>query len=179
MVSPSQRQSTELLRKAVDVMNALEWPVPPSMQSLTRIELVNGARILSLPSSEETIRGLSSPDLVLIDEASRVSSELAHACRPMLSVGHGRLVAVSTPWIKAGWFWESWTSGESWQRFKVTADQCPRITPEFLDGERRELPDRIYRREYFCEFAESEGSVFRAEDIAAALADTSVMPLQL
>lgn len=179
MLSPSQRQSTELFRKVVDLMEALAWPVPPTLESLTRFELANGGRVVSLPGSEATVRGYSGAALLIVDESARVGDNLMNAIRPMLAVSQGRMVCLSTPWCKAGWFYESWTGDASWQRFKIKATDCPRISKEFLDNERRELPDRIYRREYMCEFMDSEGGVFKAEDIAASLADRSVMPLEL
>ena len=73
---------------------------------------------------------------------ARTDEELPGAVRPMLatSQGGGRLIALSTPAGKRGWFHAAWTGGdESWHRTRVTADQCPRISREFLDEELREL----------------------------------------
>jgi hypothetical protein len=52
---------------------------------LTKLELANGSRILSLPGSERTVRGYAAADLVVIDEATRVDDELISAVRPMLA----------------------------------------------------------------------------------------------
>jgi hypothetical protein len=49
----------------------------------------------------------------------------------------------------------------------VTADQCPRITPEFLAAERVALGDWRYRQEYCCEFTDLAGRMFASADIAA------------
>ena len=64
----------------------------------------------------------------------------------------------------------------AWERVKVTADRCPRITPEFLAEERLALGERWYAQEYLCSFEDAVGAVFSAEDIAAALSD-DVSPL--
>ena len=54
----------------------------------------------------------------------------------MLAVSGGRLIALSTPFGKRGWFHAAWRSAEDWDRVKVTAEQCPRISAEFLVEER-------------------------------------------
>lgn len=178
MLSPSQRQSTELFRKVVELMETLHWPTPPTLESLTRVELANGGRVVSLPGSEATVRGYSGASLI-VDEAARVPEELFNAIRPMLAVSQGRMVCLTTPWLKAGWFYEAWTGDADWERYKIEAGECPRISDEFLANERAELPERIYEREYCCKFMDSEGGIFKAEDIRRALSDYSVTPLVL
>jgi hypothetical protein len=54
------------------------------------------------------------------------------------------------PFGKRGWFHDAWHRDETWERVRITADMCPRITPEFLDEERRALGDRWYRQESTC-----------------------------
>ena len=49
-----------------------------------------------------------------------------------------------------------------------TAEQCPRIAPEFLAEERRALGDRYYRQEYACSFEDAIDALFSAADIARA-----------
>ena len=69
-----------------------------------RLEFANGSRVLSLPGTERTVRGFSEVSLLVIDEAARVDDGLYYAVRPMLAVSGGRLVALSTPYGKRGWF---------------------------------------------------------------------------
>jgi hypothetical protein len=52
-------------------------------ETLQRLELENGSRVISLPGNEKTVRGLASVDLIVIDEAARVDDELLAATRPM------------------------------------------------------------------------------------------------
>src|SRR5262249_29834090 len=68
LCSPSLRQSGELFRKVLHLFEALERPVAVSTASTLRLELANGSRIISLPAQEETIRGYSGVNLLLIDE---------------------------------------------------------------------------------------------------------------
>ena len=114
----------------------------------------------------------------MIDEASRVSDDLYYAVRPMLAVSSGRIVCLSTPFGKRGFFFEEWTSGQRWNRLKVTADECPRISPEFLEEERRALGPHWFAQEYMCEFADTSHQLFGHDLLMAALDDT-IQPLTL
>jgi hypothetical protein len=176
LLSPSLRQSVELFRKVLALFDALGRPAAVAAESALRLELVNGSRILSLPSTEATIRGFSGVALVIIDEAARVPDALYCAVRPMLTVSQGQLVALSTPFGKRGWFYDEWQGAGPWERVQATARECPRIQPTLLEEERRALGPRWFAQEYLCSFEEVEGSVFALEDIMAAFAD-DVEPL--
>lgn len=176
LLSPSPRQSGELFRKVVDLYDALKRPLPAASRTAMRLELANGSRVLSLPGTESTVRGFSGVGLLVIDEAARVSDPLYYAVRPMPAVSRGRLVALSTPFGERGWFHDAWHSDEPWQRVKVTAHECPRISAEFLAEERRALGERWFSQEYLMEFTEVIDAVFSSADIAAAMSD-EVKPL--
>jgi Terminase large subunit, T4likevirus-type, N-terminal len=173
LVSASLRQAQELGKKLFDAYRALGKPVSAEAENRLSLELASGSRIICLPSKESTVRGFSGPKMILIDEAARVPESLYHAMRPMLAVSAGgRLIALSTPWGKRGWWFEAWTAGgEDWQRVHVTAEACPRISREFLAEERRTLPRWVFESEYYGVFGDTLESVFRYEDIAAALSD--------
>jgi hypothetical protein len=131
---------------------------------------------VSLPGKEETVRGYSGVTLLVIDEAARVADELYYSVRPMLAVSGGRLIALSTPFGKRGWWYHEWTEGEGWERVRVTAEQCPRIPARFLAEERAALGDWWYRQEYGCEFVETTGQLFSSESVLGALS-ADVVPL--
>jgi hypothetical protein len=180
LLSPTLRQSGELFRdKVLRCYQALGQPVPavrrPTQLSL---ELTNGSRIISLPESKAGIRGYSGVALLIIDEAARVSEALYSAVRPMLSVSKGRLLALSTPFGKRGWFYEAWIGSGNWQRICVKATDCPRIDPAFLEEEEQSIGPRWFAQEYLCSFEDMIGAVFRQEDIDAAL-DPNLAPLEL
>jgi hypothetical protein len=171
LLSPSQRQSGELHRTVKHLHNACTLPIPEIVsESALRLELANGARIIALPGEEANIRGYSGVTLAAVDEAARVPDSMIAAIRPMLAVSNGRLTALSTPFGKRGWFWEQWAKGEGWERTMVKAADCPRISPEFLEDERRELGEFVFANEYLCEFQDAETSVFATDLILAALA---------
>jgi len=177
VLSPSLRQSQESFRVIMELYRRLELgSVAPDSESSLRVELGNGSRIVALPGKEATVRGYAKVDLLIIDEASRVADDLYRAVRPMLAVSGGRIVCLSTPFGKRGFFHREWTEGEGWERVQITADQCPRIPASFLEQERKSMPEAWFRQEYFCEFSEAEGAVFSHADVMAALTD-NVQPL--
>jgi hypothetical protein len=140
LLSPSLRQSSELFRKVAHYYQLLANPVPAEAESVLRIELANGSRVVSLPGKEASVRGYSAVSLLVVDEAARVPDDLYYAVRPMLAVSGGRLIALSTPFGKRGWWWQEWERGEKgWLRVKATAEECPRITDGFLAEERQHL----------------------------------------
>ncbi len=133
--------------------------------------LANGSRIEALPGSERTVRGFSGAALLIVDEAARVADELYFAVRPMVAVSGGALIMLSTPYGKRGIFHQEWTEGGNWGRYQVTAEECPRIPPAFLEEERRGMPDWWFAQEYLCEFRETEDQIFSHDMIEAARSD--------
>lgn len=168
LLSPTQRQSHELFRKALDAYRAIPTAIPITQESALRLELSNGSRIVSLPGKETTVRGFSGVGLLAVDEAARVPDELYYSVRPMLAVSGGRLVALSTPFGTRGWWWEAWRSEEPWERYKVPAEECPRITREFLEEERRTMGEWWFAQEYGCEFLDAQTQPFGREDVERA-----------
>jgi hypothetical protein len=176
LLSPTLRQSSELFKDKVQrLYQALGRPVAVSQESALQMALANGSRVVSLPGDEGTIRGYSGVRLLVIDEAARVPDDLYRAVRPMLAVSGGRLVVMSTPYGQRGWFYREWHAETPWNRVRVTAEQCPRISPEFLAEERRALGEDWFRQEYLVEFVQGGGDpLFPGDwlDRAARLADS-------
>jgi hypothetical protein len=132
IISRALRQSAEVLRKVRDFYYALRgerirrrrrWQpvsVAPEIEAIRArgirddevaiadgqlsMELANGSRIISLPGSPDTIVGYSAISLLILDEAARIKDDLYALVRPMLAVGGGRLIALSTPFGRRGWF---------------------------------------------------------------------------
>jgi hypothetical protein len=161
LVSPSLRQSQELFRKVIECYAAMDRPVGTRVSNQTRLELETNSRIVCLPGKEETIRSFSGVNLLVIDEAARVPDDLYRSVRPMLAVSSGRLICLSTPFGKRGFFHEEWgQGGELWLRFRIPWQQCPRIRPEFIEMEKRSMGESWVRQEYECSFEALEGLVY-------------------
>lgn len=179
VVSPSARQSGELVRKAEGFARRLGIRTKGDGDNEMSLAFPNGSRMVGLPASEATIRGFSAVSLLLVDEAARVEDDLYRAIRPMLAVSGGALWLMSTPFGARGFFWEAWErGGGEWVRARVPATECPRIAPEFLAQERQTLGDRWFRQEYLCEFVDASSGVFGREMLERAITD-EVAPLRL
>jgi hypothetical protein len=175
LVSASQRQSAELLGKVRTLAMAQPTRIGLEQVSVLSMRLENNSRIISLPGRAEVIRGFSA-NLLVCDEAAWIPDSLYESVRPMLAVTGGRLVALSTPFGRRGWFHGAWTGGEPWHRVMVTAHDVPRISAEFLEEERRSLPSHVFAAEYECVFGDTLESVFSTEDVRGALSE-DVQPL--
>ena len=172
IVSPCQRQSSELISKIREL--AVRMGIEPRGDGSNHasIRLPNGSRIVALPGIESNIRGFSSASLILVDEAARVPDELYRAVRPMLANVRGDLWLMSTPYGKRGFFFHAWDDAkQNWNRVTVKATDCPRFTPEFLEEERHVQGDGPFRQEYLCEFVETDDYIFTYEEIRRCVQD--------
>jgi hypothetical protein len=178
MLSPSQRQSGELFRKALTFYRTLGRPVPSEAESALALTLENGSRIVSLPGTEATIRSYSAVALLVVDEAARVADETYHTVSPMLAVSGGRVIAMSTPFGRRGWWYSAGVldTDEQWERYLVTAHDIPRISAEFLESERRSMGDHWFAQEYLGEYADTIDQLFTADQLDR-LISADVVPL--
>lgn len=175
ILAPGMRQGNILMRKIKWAMRRAGWPIKPRINNEFEVILENDASILVLPGSEETSRGPSGIDRLMVEEAARVEDDLYHAVRPMLATKpDAREWQLSTPWGTRGFFWEQWKliqSGKApnWDYFEITAEQCPRISAAFLAEEKALKGEWFYLQEYFCRFMDAIDSAFRAADIERML----------
>jgi hypothetical protein len=160
LLSRSYRQSRLLFRMVKRYYRRLGEPLLERM-TVDELSLSNFSEIVCLPCKEETIRGYSNINLLIIDEAARVPDDLFRAVSPMLVVSAGRMICLSTPYGKRGYFYDAWTSGsDDWHRIEIPVERISRIKPEQLARERRTLGESWYRQEFCCSFEALEGLVY-------------------
>jgi len=150
--SPSLRQSQELMMKFSEFLSLVDQSVKLDSDTKLSVRFANGSRVLALPGSEKTIRGISAVTLLILDEAAAIPDELYGAVRPMLAVSKGRLVLMSTPRGEQGFFYDTWAKSTGWEKIEVPWQQCPRIDPAFIEEERRERGSAWVAQEYECKF---------------------------
>ena len=151
IISPSQRQSSEVTVRARLGLWALGETLRQDSVSLLRLE--NGSRIISLPGSARGIRGYAA-DLVILDEAAWITEATFTAARPLTAATGGRLIVQSTPGAPVGPFYElAEAVPDGWAFLKVRSAEVPTISPDFLERERREMAPDLYAQEYEAEFA--------------------------
>ena len=177
VIAPSQDQSAELMMKFDEFRGAVELPSDYlSTDTKLAVKFANGNRFVARPGSEKTARSFSAVTLLLEDEAARVSDALYNSVRPMLAVSNGRHILMSTPFGKQNHFFKIWDEERDlWEWYEIPAEQCPRITKEFLEEEQRTNP--WFEQEYHCVFMDSEGSIF-SSDLFRSLANPAVSAMK-
>jgi hypothetical protein len=160
LLAPSLRQSRLLFTTAAEYLRRVGQAYIQH-ETIHELNLTNNSQIVCLPCNEETIRGYSNVGLLIIDEAARVPDDLFRAVTPMLAVSDGRMICLSTPYGRRGFFYQAWAKGgDDWKRIEVPAEQVPRITKKYLDRVRREMGEEWYRQEFCCSFEAQEGLVY-------------------
>jgi hypothetical protein len=171
IVSRAKRQSDLLFEKVIDIFNAIPDKPTGARVMAGRLELPNGSRIISLPGNEKTVRGLSA-DLVIVDEAAQVPDALFNTVVPMVAARKGRIIALSTPCGKHGFFYKACQPGSQWTLIKIKAEESKRLTSEALEEARGTFDLHWYRQEFECEFLGDSTRYFPSELIAAAFDET-------
>ena len=146
---PAQRQSAEAVRRVREVL--LKTGAEFKSDNVYGLELDSGSRVMALPSSDDSIRGMTVDAWIVADEAARLPDELIAALRPMRARRpEARFAMLSTAWSRTDPFWTAWSSDDpTWIRLKATADANPELFPkEFLEQERRALGEHKFSREY-------------------------------
>ena len=178
IVAPGERQAKLLFSKARRLYEQAGHPLPAHSHRRTGLELSNGSVVEALPAVERTMRGFS-VDLLVVDEAAAVPDEDYFGILPSLIATQGQQVLLSTPRGKRGFFWEIWHGGvpgqnsdaapDDWQRVMVRSDEVGRIREEDLEVFRQTMPEQFFRQEFYCEWLDTEGSLFSYDDIEVAL----------
>jgi len=138
----------------------------------TAIQLTNGSQIVALPCGPDgaSLRGYTA-HLVVMDEAAFMPEDvIASVIFPMLATTDGTAVMLSTPWGRDHIFYRSFKSPNYWSQH-VRAEECPRISKEFLEEQRDGIGDLRYRMEYEAEFVEGENSFFSQDLIRECIED--------
>jgi hypothetical protein len=146
---PAQRQSAEAVRRVRAAL--VKVRVKFVSENVYGLELENGSRVLALPGSDDSIRGLTVDGWIVADEAARLNPDLIAALRPMRARRpQTRLAMLSTAWSRSDPFWTAWSSdNQSWIRLKATADtDATLFASGFLAEERSELGEHVFNREY-------------------------------
>jgi hypothetical protein len=157
---PALRQSAEAVRRVRGCLEQLGTTF--TSLNVFGLELANGSRVLALPGSDDSIRGLTVDGWIIADEAARLTDNLISALRPMRArCPHTRLAMLSTAWSRTDPFWTAWESDNpTWIRLKATADQIDTFSQAYLDEERRNLGEAAFKREYLGIPASDQDSPF-------------------
>jgi hypothetical protein len=147
LAAPSQRQSQELLRRITTFLQA--DPAPPKLirSTLSEIETAGGGRVVSIPATDQA-RGFTA-DTIVLDEAAWLDDDAIAALLPMRRSG-GRVLMMSTPRGRGGFFYDTWSAGKTRRIFARSVD-IPRLADK-VEYDRRFMSEIRFRAEHMCEF---------------------------
>ncbi len=178
VISPSERQSKELLEKVKLHITALKLSGVSFFEDATALTLEarfpNGSKIIALPSKPETVRGYTGD--VIMDEVAFFDKgfEVYQAVFPTITRRpEYKLIAISTPKSKKDIFYYIWnlaqTDKEHWFSLKLTIYDAVQlglnINPEELKAGIKN--ENIWRTEYLCEFLDDQEVLLPYEVIQA------------
>lgn len=151
-------------------------------ESKGALVLSNGSRIVSVPASSRQVRGWSI-DLLILDEAAFIDSELWRSAEPAIAARPGsRVLAASSPWGPVDhWFRRLWQQGTDAPDGALRSWHWPSSVSPLMDRTllaqiRERESDDYYRREFLAEFTDSAGSYFSEQEIMSAVADYEMTP---
>jgi hypothetical protein len=160
VVAASQRQSGLLFEKIKSFFVEYSPELIKEDPTMTKLILTNGCKIYALPAGRSgyTIRGYSI-DLLIADEAAYIAEPVWIALIPMLAVTKGKLILLSTPFGKGGYFFDSFGDID-FKQFHLSSEDCPRIPKTFLLKEKGRMTKMEYAQEYLGEFIEEFSQLF-------------------
>ena len=151
-------------------------------ESKGALTLSNGSRIVSVPASSRQVRGWSI-DLLILDEAAFIDSDLWRSAEPAIAARPGsRVLAASSPWGGVDhWFRRLWQQGTDAPGDAVRSWHWPSSVSPLMDGalleqiRQRESPD-YFAREFEAQWTDSAGAYFTEAEIMNAVADYQLTP---
>lgn len=131
-----------------------------------RIELINGSIVQFIGADNiDRIVG-TNPIGVIFSEYSLMKPNVWDFIRPILAENGGWAGFIFTPrGMNHAWqLLQMAKESPEWFYQVLTVDDTHAISPKVLEDEKRQMPQDLYRQEYYCEFIEGAGAVFRNVD---------------
>lgn len=169
ITAKAQRQSMELFNQIKKEMRQSDFSMDQwGVVRDTRTEIVfdNGSRIICLPVGRDgsNIRGYGS-DLIIVDEAAFIEDSIfQEVLSPMLAVGQGTFVLLSTPFGKKGFLYHRFNDPE-WYTMQVPTAANPLISDDWIAEQKDLLTHTQFKQEILGQFDESSDSFFKREEL--------------
>ena len=124
------------------------------------INLKNGTTIYCYAAGETGfgIMGYSI-DLLIIDECAWLNEEVFNSIVPALAVTNGTMWLLSTPWLSEGFYFDCFDD-PNFTSFHQSSEDCPRITKEFLERQKKRFTKSKYNQMYLGEFVDDAHRIF-------------------
>ena len=137
----------------------------------SKVMLKNGSIIYCLPTglTGYGIRGYTI-DVLIADEAAFIPEEVWTAVTPMLAITKGKIILLSTPHGKEGYYYRCFQD-TNFRSFHVSAEDCPRKNQDFLNREKSRMSEVQYAQEYLGEFIDELRQFFSTALIQKVMSD--------
>lgn len=170
MIASVERQAYLLFDKTLNyIMQNYRNYVKRGKDRPTKHKIImkNGSVIHCLPTglTGYGIRGYTI-NLLIADEAAFIPEEVWTAVTPMLAVTKGKIILLSTPHGREGYFYRCFND-EDFETFHVSSEECPRRDDKFLAKEKERMTKLQYAQEYLGEFIDELRQFFPSELITA------------
>jgi hypothetical protein len=158
VVAATERQAYLLFEKVLNYL--MEYhkkyiKIGKDRPTKHKISLKNGSTIHCLPTGTDgySIRGYT-VDMLIADEAAFIDEAVWTAITPMLATTHGKIILLSTPHGREGYYYNSF-SDPAFKTWHIRSEDCPRIDKNFLAREKATMTKIAYFQEYEAEFIDN------------------------
>jgi len=163
IIASVERQALLLFEKVLSYIHAVERKsikTGKNRPTKHKLQLKNGSSILCLPTGETGygIRG-HTIDMLIADEAAFIPEEVWTAVTPMLAITKGKIILLSTPFGRGGYFYRCFND-PNFKSFHVSSEDCPRKDENFLKQEKERMTKLQYAQEYLGEFCDELRQLF-------------------
>lgn len=171
IIASVDRQSIELLEKVKSQIMGLAKNQIAGRPTNHKIILKNGSKIMAEPAGQTGygLRGFT-VDKLVADEAHYIPDAVFVAIRPMLATTGGTLDLLSTPRGNQGFFYDCFQT-DDFYKIHIMSKDCPRISDEFLEQEKKRMTKLEFCQEYEAEFLDSLQQFFSRELLESCIGE--------
>lgn len=137
VLAPTESQSQDDMEKVQEFIlsdNTYPQHDPPAA---THVKVTETRSKIRVVPATQSARGKSKPNVVILDEASQIDDLIyAEVVKPMFTDNPGRLILLSTPHGKHGFFFDIFCNPrpkDPWERYEIRSPWEPVETPHGLD----------------------------------------------
>lgn len=137
-----------------------------------RILFDRGLPIVAMPDNPDGLRG-ETAHKIIVDEAAFVRRELWDVLTPMLAATGGGLIVLSSAGVIGTQMHDLWVDDGAPDTFRIEVpwDRIPRLSPVFIESERRRMTAARFAAEYECRWSSLTNNAFDWASIDRALID--------
>ncbi len=178
-VAPFYRQAEMVAWKLL--LKTIPTPLIKRQNNMKlEIELWNGSLIeLKGAENEDSLRGPGLHFCVLDEYAFMRHHVWGKIIQPMFAATRGRALFIGTPDGK-NHFYELWLEGQqadtNYKSFRFKSTDSQYVDKEYIESEKKRLPDNIFKQEYEASFEDFTGLIYPEFDYSMHVIDPFNVP---